>query len=157
MVVLMNVPKRITVHVTSDEGADVSGIIVQMTVTTGQKNPYHIYFPKTDATGIATLTRGDFIGQFKDHWESGLMDHAGRVETADSRVFIELYDPSWSIANRKLALAWPLLKHQRTKWSSREEEYQSRVTSRNRDFVATPITVDLHQTQDFVFPVTQLQ
>lgn len=155
VVVLMHVPDRITVHVTSDEGADVSGIIIQMTVTTGQKNPYYVSFPKTDTAGIATLTRDDFIGQFEDHWESGLMDHAGTPEDADCRVVVKLYDPSWSIANRDLALAWPLLKHERTKWSSREEEYQSRVSSRNRDFIATPITVDLHQTQNFDYPITR--
>jgi hypothetical protein len=151
----MHVPNSIKVHVTSDEGADESGIIIQMTVTTGQKNPYYVYFPKTDSAGIATLTRDDFIGQFKDHWESGLMDHAGTPEDADSRVLVTLYDPSWAIANRELALAWPLLKHERTKWPSREEEYRSRVSSRNRDFIATPLTVDLHQTQNFVYPITK--
>lgn len=111
---LMNVPNRITVHVTSDEEADLSGIIVEMSVTTGQKSPYRIYFPKTDTTGAATLTRNDFVGQFKDHWESGLMDHAGTTESADPRVRVSLYDPSWSIANRQLALAWPLMKHERS-------------------------------------------
>lgn len=151
----MHVPNRTTVHVISDEGADVSGIIVQMTVTTGQKNPYYVYFPKTDTAGIATLTRDDFIGQFMDHWESELMDHAGTPESADSRVLVSLYDPSWSIANRAFALAWPLLKHERTKWSSREEEYRSRVSSRNCDFTATPMTVDLNQTQNFVFPISK--
>lgn len=151
----MNVPKRITVQLTSDEEADLSGMIVKMVVTTGQKNPYLILFPKTDRAGTATLTRIDFIGQFKDHWESALMDHAGTPASADSRVRVSLYDPSWSIANRQLALTWPLLKHQRTKWSSREEEYQWRVSSRNSAFIATPITVDLHQTQSFVFPITK--
>lgn len=151
----MNVPNRVAVHVISDDGVGVGGIIVQMMVMTGRKNPYHIYFPKTDTSGMATLTRDDFIGQFKDHWESGLMDHVGTPESADSRVIVSLYDDSWSIANREFALAWPLLKHERAKWSSREEEYQSRVSSRNRDFVATPITVDLHETQNFVFPISR--
>jgi hypothetical protein len=150
----MHVPDAITVHVISDEGADESGIIVQMTVTTGQKNPYYVYFPKTDNAGIATLTRDDFISQFMDHWESELMDHVGTPESADSRALVSLYDPSWSIANRESALAWPLLKHERSKWSSREEEYQSRVSSRNLDFTATPMTVDLHETQNFVFRIS---
>ena len=152
---LMNVPIRITVQLTSEEEADLSGIIVEMVVTTGQKNPYRIYFPKTDTAGTATLTRKDFIGQFKDHWESGLMDHAGTLESADPWVRVSLYDPSWSIANRQLALAWPLMKHERTKWSSRQAEYQSRVSSRNRDFIAAPLTVNLHQTKIIVLPVTR--
>ena len=151
----MNVPKRITVQVVSEEEADLTGIIVKMVVTTGQKNPYLIVFPKTDAAGTATLTRKDFIGQFRDHWESALMDHAGTPASADSRVEVSLYDPSWAIANKQLALAWPLLKHERTKWSSREDEYQSRVSSRNVEFTATPITVDLHQTDAIVLPVSR--
>lgn len=151
----MNVPKRIAIQLTSDEEADLSGIIVKMVVTTGQKNPYLIFFPKTDSAGAATLTRKDFIGQFKDHWEAALMDHAGTPASADSRVQVSLYDPSRAIANRQLALTWPLLKHERTKWSSREEEYQSRVSSRNTDFDATPITVDLHQTHTIVLPITR--
>lgn len=151
----MNIPNKLSVHVISEEESDLSGIIVEMAVTTGQKNPYLIYFPKTDTAGTATLTRKNFIGQFEDHWESGLMDHAGTLASADPRVRISLYDPSWSTANKQLALAWPLLKHERTKWSSREEEYESRVSSRNADFAATPITVDLHQTHAIVLPISR--
>lgn len=151
----MNVPKMITLQVTSEEEADLSGLIVEMVVSTGQKNPYRIYFPQTDQRGTATLTRDDFAGQFKDHWESALMDHAGTLKNANPDVAVSLYDPSWSIANRDLALAWPLLTHERTKWASREEEYQSRISSRNTDFVATPVTVNLHQTNKIVLPVTK--
>lgn len=151
----MNVPNKITVHITSAEESDLSGIIVEMAVTTGQKNPYLIYFPKTGRDGTATLTRKEFMGQFRDHWEFALMDHSGTLANADPRVRVSLYDPSWSIANRELALAWPLSKHDRTKWSSREEEYESRVSSRNFCFIATPITVDLHQTHRIVLPITR--
>jgi hypothetical protein len=151
----MNVPEQITLRVVSDEESDLSDVIVDLTVSTGRKNPYHIYFPKTDRSGVATLTREDFIGQFQDHWESALMDHSGTPESAESVVRVALYDPSWSSENPDLALAWPLLKHERSKWSSREEEYQSRISSRNGEFVATPITVDLHETHEIVLPVTR--
>ncbi|HEX7190120.1 MAG TPA: hypothetical protein VF381_00985 [Thermoanaerobaculia bacterium] len=142
-----------TVRVAHTDETDLSGLIVELTVTTGRKNPYHIDFPKTDASGLAILTRADFIGQFTDHWESGLMDHSGTPESADSTVRVALYDPSWSLANRDAALAWPLLTHERTKWSSRDEQYRYRTSSRNLEFLASPITVDLARTNDVVLPV----
>jgi hypothetical protein len=157
MVLEMNVPELITVRIVSSEDLDLSGIIVELTVTAGKKNPYHIYFPKTDRSGAATLTREDFIGQFEDHWESGLMDHGGAPESAESYVQVSLYDPSWSRANPKLALAWPLLKNERKKWLSREEEYESRISSRNGEFSASTMLVDLHQTQDIVLPVSRAE
>jgi hypothetical protein len=149
----MKVPERVTVHVVSPGESDLSDIIVELTVTTGRKNPYRIYFPKTDRSGAATLTRDDFIGQFSDHWEGGLMDHEGTPETAQSVVQVGLYDPSWSVANPDMALAWPLLKHERTKWSSREEQYHYRTSSRNAEFAVSPIAVDLQKTANIVLPV----
>ena len=140
-------------RVECDNETDLSGFIVELTVTAGRKNPYRIYFPKTDCSGVATLTRDDFVGQFKDHWEAGLMDHTGTPETADSLVRVGLYDPQWSISNPDAALAWPLLTHERTKWSSREEQYRYRTSSRNAEFVAPPIDVDLEKTNDIVLPV----
>ncbi len=150
----MNVPERITVRLKCDSKCDLSNIIVQLTVTTGKKNPYHILFPKTDESGLATLTRDEFIGQFTDHWEAGLMDHGGTPETAHSLVRIELYNPSWALKHRSSSLAWPLLKHQRTRWASRDEEYRYRTSSRNLEFAALPITVDLHEAHNIVLPVT---
>jgi hypothetical protein len=149
----MNIPERVTVRVASTGETDLSGLIVELTVTSGQKNPYRIYFPKTDSSGLATLRREDFIGQFTDHWEAGLMDHNGTPESAESTVRVALYEPSWSLANRDAALAWPLLKHERTKWSSRDEQYRYRTSSRNLEFLASPITVDLETTNDIVLPV----
>lgn len=149
----MNVPERITVHVASSNESDLSGIIVELVVTAGQKNPYRIYFPKTDASGVATLTRDDFIGQFTDQWEAGLMDHSGTPQSADATVRVGLYDPSWSVKNREAALAWPLLKHERTKWASRDEQYRYRTTSRNDEFLVSPIVVDLEKTSDIVLPM----
>jgi hypothetical protein len=149
----MNIPEHITARVANSDETDLSGLIVELMVTTGRKNPYRIYFPKSDVSGLATLTRDDFIGQFTDHWEAGLMDHTGTPESADSTVRVALYDPSWSLENRDAALAWPLLKHERTKWSSREEQYRYRTSSRNPEFLVSPIMVDLGETNDIVLPV----
>jgi hypothetical protein len=148
----MKVPENIRVRVDCDGDTDLSGLIVALTVKAGHKNPYRIYFPKTDRSGIASLTRDDFVGQFKDHWEGGLMDHNGTLHSADPIVRVNLYDPQWSIDNREAALAWPLLPHERTKWSSREEEYRYRTSARNAEFVVSPIDVDLETTPDIVLP-----
>jgi len=149
----MKIPERLKVRVVCEGEPDLSGVIVEMTVSTGKKNPYSIYFPKTDRSGVAILTRNDFIGQFTDHWQEGLMDHSGTPEEARSVVRVELYDPSPSLENPDAAMAWPLLKHERTKWSSRDEEYRYRTSSRNPEFIGSPIMVDLEKTSDIVLAV----
>ena len=149
----MKIPEQMTVRVVSTDEEDLSGLIVELMVTTGSRNPYYIQFPRTDSSGMATLTRDDFVGQFTDHWESDLMGHSGTPASASSRVQVALYDPSWSLEHRDRAMAWPLLQHERTKWSSREEEYRHSTSSRNLDFLAAPIEVDLEETSDFTLPV----
>ena len=141
----MNVPEKITVQLQSQSVDDLSGIIVELKVIAGRKNPYFIRFPKTDSFGRAAIGRDDFIGQFKDHWEMGLMDYDGSVESASPVVEASLFDPNWSINNPKLALAWPLLAHERAKWSSREQEYASRISCRNPLFAAETARVDLSE------------
>jgi len=81
------------------------------------------------------------------------MDNDGAPETADSVVRVGLYDPRWSMENVDTSLAWPLLKHERTKWSSREEQYYYRTSTRNGEFVVTPIEVDLEKTHEIILPV----
>jgi hypothetical protein len=58
----MKIPEEAKVRVVCDVEQDLSGVIVELTVSTGKKNPYSIYFPKTDRSGVAILTRDDFIG-----------------------------------------------------------------------------------------------
>ena len=142
----MLVPEKIVVRIKSNSAVPVADLIVHLRVQAGTKNPYFILFPKTNAHGTAELTRDDFVGQFKDHWESGLMDYNGSLESASPQVEAALFDPTWSIENRRLAMAWPLLAHERTKWSSRQEEYEYRVSSRNLAFSLTPTIVDLEGT-----------
>lgn len=149
----MRVPENVRVRVVCGDATDLSGLIVGLTVRAGRKNPYLIYFPKTDSAGVASLTRNDIVGQFHDHWEASLMDHDGTLETADPLVGVSLHDPLWLRENREAALAWPLLPHERTKWRSRQEQYRYRTSARNSRFVATPLEVDLEGSSDIVLPV----
>ena len=73
---------------------DVSGIIFELRVVSGTKNPYYVIFPKTDARGIARLSSEQFRGQFEDHWENGLMDYNGTVATAIPTVTVQLLEKS---------------------------------------------------------------
>lgn len=152
----MNLPEQLVLRVEAAGNNDLSGIIVQMKVRAGRKNPYFIYFPKTDLDGVARLSREDFVGQFKDHWEIGLMDYNGTPESADPAVEVSLFNPSWLIKNRKLALAWPLLEHEKRRWSSREEQYNYMVNNRNSHFSCAAISVDLEKTPQFVLRVNGL-
>ena len=149
----MRVPERLVVRVSCANDSDLSDIIVEMTVTSGRKNPYRVYFPKTDRSGVATLTSDDIKGQFTDEWEAGVMDHDGTLETAEPVVRVGLYDPSWSQQHREAALAWPLLTHERTKWPTREDQYGYRTSARNTAYVATPVLVNIEVTSEIVLPV----
>ena len=71
----MILPSEIRVKASCNGSHDLSGIIFQLRVRSGSKNPYHIYFPKTDSTGVAIISSEDFRGQFTDHYEMGLMDY----------------------------------------------------------------------------------
>ena len=144
----MELPRVLRLRVHAPSETDLSGLIVQLTVQAGRKNPYRIRFPLTNESGQSELTRDDFIGQFKDHWEEGLMDYDGSINTASPVVEVSLYDPTWSIENRELEMAWPLLKHERTKWFSREQEYLDRVSCRNSTFTADQILINLEHTSD---------
>jgi hypothetical protein len=153
---MMRVPELLRVQLRADPEADLSGLIVELRVTTGFKNPYYILFPKTTAEGEAELSRADFVGQFKDHWESGLMDYQGGPDDALSMVRVSLFDPGPSLADPRSALAWPLFKHEATKWRSREEEYAYRISCRNASFESIPLAVDLHATAAIVLSVRDI-
>src|SRR5262245_32136036 len=115
----------------------------KLKVRSGRKNSYSIRFPKTNASGKAEIIREDFVGQFTDHWDFALMDYDGTIESASPVVEASLFDACASVEHRIEILAWPLLKHERTKRSSRQEEFEYRVSCRNAQFVARPVTVDL--------------
>ncbi len=85
----------------------------------------------------------------------GLMDYDGSIESANQVVEISLFDPTWLIENKKLAMAWPLLKHEKTKWKSREEQYNSMTSCRNKEFSFQPFPVDLHMKSEIIFKISK--
>ena len=119
----MELPENLHAQLRCATPDDLSGLILEIRVTTGTKNPYYILFPKTDADGRAALSRSEFLGQFHDHWESGLMDYQGDVADASSTVEVALFDAERYRANEDVVRLWPLLKHERTKWASRREAF----------------------------------
>ncbi len=149
----MQVPELLRVRLQADTSVNLGGVIVQLRASTGVKNPYFILFPKTDAKGETALSGSDFVGQFKDHWQSGLMDYQGGPEDAASLVQVSLFDPRPLRRDRKQAMAWPLLRHELTQWSTRKAAYAYTTSCRNDEFEADPLEVDLHTTTDIVLPV----
>jgi hypothetical protein len=149
----MIVPDVVTLQLVSADAVDLSGVIVAVTISTGRRNPRHVYFPKTDAVGASALAGHDLVGQFEDGTEADLMGSWGTIADAASEVRINLYDPARILAMPELALSWPLLPHQRKKWSSRADEYSYRSSCRNLLFSAEAIVVDLHMTNHIEFRV----
>ncbi len=139
-------------RLSSSPPAALGDIIVQLEVHAGRKNPYHVLFPKSDASGEAVLTRDDFVGQLNDHWEMALLDYDGNLETAEPVVSGSLFDPTRATENRAMALAMPLLEYERIKWASREQEYEHRIGCRNLIFSAKAVAVNLEH-----IPIVELQ
>lgn len=141
----MNVPERIQVQLICDGHLELDKIILQVEVISGTKNHYHIHFPKTDKSGTTTLTKKDFIGQFEEHFENGLMDFNGSIETANSIVEISLFDPSYIINNKREYLAWDLFENEKLSWNSREEKYDYIASCSNLEFECSPVSIDLEK------------
>lgn len=153
----LKVPDIITLQLRSVEPMDLSGVIVALTVSTGQRNPRCVYFPKTDEAGRSTLDRQDFVGQFADATEEDLMGSWGAIDDAFAEVGVSLYDPAPALADPEGSMAWPLSPHEQTKWPSRAAEYAYRSTCRNLLFAATEIVVDLAATSHVELWVTPAQ
>ena len=101
--------------------------------------------PKTDEDGKSFLTQVDFVRQFEDHFETGLMDYDGSVEVANPEVEVSLFDPNWLINNKKLAMAWPLLENEKPKWNSREEQYSYMISCENLKFKMKPFLINIEE------------
>ncbi len=142
----MNVPELITLQLVDPTSNNLGGIIVGLTVSTGQRNPRRVYFPKTGSNGSSVLHRDDFLGQFSDSTDADIMGSWGGIEDASSMVQVALYDPAPARESLAAALAWPLLPHEQEKWGSREAEYAYRISCRNEEFTADPLVADLHTT-----------
>jgi hypothetical protein len=151
----MDIPEIIFAELLCKSCNDLRDIIIKLKVNAGRKNPYTIYFPKTDSCGKASISRDDFIGQFKDHWEMGLMDYDGAPETANPIVEVSLFDPTWQIENKNMAMAWPLLKHEKLKWLSRQQHYEYMTSCRNLRFYCRSMDVDLCKTDRIKLEVAE--
>jgi hypothetical protein len=142
----MKLPDIITIRAKGKLGIDLSGIIFELCVTSGTKNRYYIIFPKTNAQGVAQLTSEEFHGQFEDHWEEGLMDYNGTVETAVPTVTVQLLEKSRIEQHLHLLRAWPLLKNERKCWKSREEKLQYWLSCRNDQVYMHPTSWQIEST-----------
>jgi hypothetical protein len=142
----MKLPPRIDLRARCAEAADLSGLIFRMQITAGTKNPYGIFFPKTDELGQTRLTAEEIEGQFSDHWEEAAMDYNGSLEEANELVTIKLWDRAQLRAKYEELLSWPLFVHQRTRWRSRREYQDYMVSCRNNNFVFDGVSVRLPET-----------
>jgi hypothetical protein len=142
----MTLPPQIELRARCADADDLSGLIFRMQITAGYKNPYGIFFPKTDSAGRTRLTAEDIKGQFTDHWEEALMDYNGSVEDANELVTIRLWDPAPLREGYDELLAWPLFTHQRTRWQSRHDYLDYMASCRNDEFAFDGISVRLPET-----------
>ena len=142
----MTLPPQIEVRARCAQASDLSGLIFRMQITAGYKNPYGIFFPKTDSAGHTRLTAEDINGQFTDHWEEALMDYSGSIEDANELVTIRLWDPMPLREGYDELLAWPLFTHQHTRWQSRRDYLDYMASCRNDEFTLDGISVRLPET-----------
>jgi hypothetical protein len=130
----MRLPPIIELKVECPQQGDLSGLIFELLVTTGSKNPFRIHFEKTSENDTTRITAEDFCGQFNNHFDMASMDYDGSIETAADVMTIRLFDERPMMEHREELLRWPLFKHERTVWESREEFISYFLSCRNREF-----------------------
>jgi|GEM_PF-1525634 len=128
------------------EADDLSGIIFCMQITAGYKNPYSIYFPKTDERGHTRLTAKEIEMQFTDHSDMALMDYNGSLEDANELVTIHLWDVHSFREHSDDVLAWPLFSYDQTRWKSRRDWFDYMASCRNDEFMFGGISIRLPET-----------
>ena len=139
----MILPSKLRLRARSPWPAPLSGIIFGMKITSGYKNPYFIYFPKTDGEGRTSLSPEAIRGQYEDHWDAALMDYSGTLEDARQWVGFFLFDLRKIFLSVEGARKSRLLKYERSQWKSREEHVNYVLSSRNSSFLfwAPPLPV----------------
>jgi len=142
----MTLPPQIELRGRCAEAHDLSGIIFEMQITAGSRNPYTITFSKTDSLGHTKLTREEMAGQFTDHWDMALMDYNGSIEEANDIVTIRLFDPAPLREGYQQLLSWPLFSHESTRWHSRREWLDYMASCRNDQFTFGGIVIRLPET-----------
>ena len=137
----MTLPPQIELRARCADADDLSGIIFEMQITAGTKNPYTILFPKTTSDGRTVLPAAEVIGQFTDHWEMALMDYNGTLESAVDIATIRLFDPAPTREHYSSLLAWPLFTHESARWQSRQQVLDYLISCRNEQFTFGGIAV----------------
>jgi len=142
----MTLPPQIELRARCADADDLSGIIFEMQITAGSKNPYTITFPKTDSAGHTKLTGEEISGQFTAHWEMAIMDYNGSIDEASDIVTIRLFDPAPLREGYEQLLSWPLSAHESTRWDSRREWLDYMASCRNDLFAFDGIATRLPET-----------
>ncbi|WP_156844544.1 hypothetical protein [Leptospira wolffii] len=122
-------------------------IIIQFEVFSGSKNSYSILFPKTKRNGEAILDKIDFVEQFNSHFEIGLMDYNGTIETANPIVEVSLFNPKRIKNQKDQIMALPLTSYERKYWKNAKERYDYLISCRNNKFKADLIKVNIEETK----------
>jgi hypothetical protein len=142
----MTLPRQIELRARCVEADDLSGIVFRMQITAGYKNPYSIFFLKTDASGHTRLTAKEIEMPFTDHWDMALVDYNGSLEEANELVTIHLWNPREFREHAESILAWPLLSYEKTRWTTRREWFDYMASCRNDRFTFGGISIRLLET-----------
>ena len=154
----MKLPSQIDIQVVCDDEENLDGLIVQMTVYAGTKNPFLIYFPKTNKEGQTSITAVDFKDQVDFQITIGIMDYNGSIETASQVVSIDLglpyrkellEDKRFLESIRKSSLQG----YEKLKWLSSDEKVSYYLSSRNDKFIAKPQSVELRPNEIIQFVI----
>lgn len=151
----MELPDKISFNVVDKTKQPIEDIIVEIKVYSGTKNPYIILSPKTDLSGKTEITKDNFIGQYEDHWEMGLMDYNGTIQEAKPKADVYLFNPEWSINNKDSCLAWPLLKNEQPLWNSREEQYNYLISCSNPKYKTNKQKINFSEASNVVVTVSK--
>ena len=151
----MTLPPQIELRARCADAPDLSGIILEMQITAGSKNPYRILFPKTTHDGRTLLSAVDVAGQFTDHWEMALMDYNGALDDAVDVVTLRLFDPAPVREHYAELLAWPLLTHERDRWDSRQQFLDYLLSCRNEQFAFAGISMRLPESALIYLPLNR--
>jgi hypothetical protein len=144
----MKLPAKIEIQVICNGENNLGNIIVRMIVRAGTKNPFLIYFPKTNKQGKTFITALDFIDQVNSQYEMGLMDYNGSIETASQVVGIDLRYQD--IADKRY-----LSGYDRLKWASIDEMNSYYRSCRNDKFSTKPQLIEIRRDEIIQFEINK--
>ena len=139
----MQLPSLLSLTVHDCRGRPVAGLIIAMRITTGQRNPYSILFPKTDETGATKLTAEEVQGRFEDCISEDLMGHFGTLSDASQTVVLSLLEINQLRENLSVLRNWPLMPYEATNWLSREAKLRYLLSARNSSYACQEVSLTL--------------